>query len=145
VGGSFDRATGGGRHLSFEPRLAEARWLADTLGAGLHAMMDVSDGLGIDAHRMAAASNLSIELEGATLPLNVPAHSADGLLEAVSAGEDYELLFAAPASVQLPAACPVSGTRITRIGRCNPGPPSCTLVLLDGTRTDISTRGWLHG
>src|SRR5438046_276189 len=49
LGGSLDPATGLGRHFTFEPRLAESRWLCDTLSADLHAMMDISDGLGRDA------------------------------------------------------------------------------------------------
>src|SRR5207245_6236987 len=35
-----------GKHLDFEPRLAEARWLAQHFG--LHAMLDISDGLAGD-------------------------------------------------------------------------------------------------
>jgi thiamine-monophosphate kinase len=146
VGGSFDRATGAGRHLTFEPRLAEARWLGDTLGPGLHAMMDISDGLGIDAGRLGAASNLAIELDGAAIPLaERDVTSTDAILRAVGDGEDYELLFTAPAAAHIPTACPSTGTPISRIGRCKAGPPACTLLLPDGTRTDISARGWQHG
>jgi thiamine-monophosphate kinase len=145
VGGSFDKATGGGRHLSFDPRLPEARWLADTLGPDLHAMMDISDGLGLDAGRMAEASNLSIELDAAAIPL-AGAPGPDALFDAVAAGEDYELLFTTPAASVLPSFCPTTGTPITRIGRCVPadGRPRCTLRLTNGAQVDVSTRGWQH-
>lgn len=144
IGGSFDKATGGGRHLTFEPRLVEARWLADVLGRDLHAMLDISDGLGIDTGRLGAASGLAIELAGESIPLNGPP-GTDAILQALSAGEDYELLFTAPASRAIPSACPLTSTPITRIGRSTPGTSTCTLVLPDGSRTDVSTRGWQHG
>jgi thiamine-monophosphate kinase len=156
IGNSFDRATGGGRHLSFEPRLREAAWLADTLDGNLHAMMDISDGLGIDAGRMAGASNLSIELIAAAIPLTSTAPRPDqsppppasdtyaALFDAIAAGEDYELLFAVPAACPVPATCPQTSTPLTRIGLCHAGPPACTLRLPDGSTTDVSTRGWEH-
>jgi len=87
------------------PRLAEGR----QLGPLVHAMADVSDGLLIDARRMAEASGLaaSIALEA------VPFHAAVGAdraarLAAATAGDDYELLFAGPADF----VPPVPATRI---------------------------------
>ena len=77
-----------GKHLSFEPRLAEARWL--TANIGVHAMIDLSDGLASDLPRLAKASGTGFEIAWASLPI------ADGCTEeeALSDGEDYELLFA---------------------------------------------------
>jgi thiamine-monophosphate kinase len=77
-----------GRHLTFEPRLEEARWL--TRHFQLHAMMDLSDGLGADLPRLARASGCGYRLEEAALPLNEGCTATEGL----SDGEDYELLFA---------------------------------------------------
>jgi thiamine-monophosphate kinase len=54
---------------------------------GATAMMDISDGLLLDAHRMATASNLGIEL--VEIPIVTGATEDDAL----SGGEDYELLF----------------------------------------------------
>ncbi|HYE63737.1 MAG TPA: thiamine-phosphate kinase [Phycisphaerales bacterium] len=147
IGGSFDAATGMGRHLTFEPRVTEAHWLADTLGPQLHAMMDLSDGLGIDAGRLGAASRVQLELDVPRSCLHDRArqHSADRnlVLQSVSDGEDYELLFTADTAVTLPPTCPLTGTPITRIGRCLAGEPACYL-LLDGERLDVSGRGWEH-
>ena len=77
-----------GRHLSFIPRIAEARWL--TANFRLNAMMDLSDGLGADLPRLARASGVGFELDEAALPLNPGCTTK----QALSDGEDYELLFA---------------------------------------------------
>jgi thiamine-monophosphate kinase len=77
-----------GKHLSFEPRLTEARWLTDKFR--VHAMIDVSDGLASDLPRLAKASKTGFEIDRAALP------RSEGCSEdaALADGEDYELLFA---------------------------------------------------
>ncbi len=77
-----------GRHLTFQPRVAEARWLARQVR--LHAMMDLSDGLGADLPRLAAASKCGFRVDESALPL----HAGCTARRAISDGEDYELLFA---------------------------------------------------
>jgi thiamine-monophosphate kinase len=136
LGGSFENLTGMGRHLTFEPRLKQAAVLCDTLGARLHAMMDVSDGLGRDAGRLAAASGVGIALHESRLPV------APGLgwKQAVGDGEDYELLFAASGAVPEQ----VAGTRLTRIGEVVEG-GGAWLTLQDGKRVEVSETGWEHG
>ncbi len=70
------------------PRLAEGRALAPLVTA----MMDVSDGLLLDASRMAEASGVTIALDPARIP--VPADlPEDRFREAISWGDDYQLLF----------------------------------------------------
>lgn len=66
----------------------------------VHAMMDVSDGLLIDAQRMAAASGCELVLMLEAVPLSaallaVRPDVVDTRLAAASAGDDYQLLFAA--------------------------------------------------
>src|SRR2546423_6873707 len=77
-----------GHHLKFVPRLAESRWL--TKNFRVHAMMDLSDGLGADLPRMARASGMEFEVDENTLPVN----RGCTIQQAISDGEDYELLFA---------------------------------------------------
>lgn len=139
LGGSFDPATSLGRHLTFEPRLAEARWLGDMLGPSLRAMMDISDGLGRDAARLAKASGVRIEIDAAALPRH--AGVADWRA-AASDGEDYELLFVAAPDATLPASCPASGTPITRIGTVTAG--SGCFIRADGQLIDTTEMGWDH-
>ena len=76
------------KHLHFTPRIAESRWL--TANFRVHAMMDLSDGLGADLPRLARASKVGFEVDRDALPL-APGATVNG---AISDGEDYELLFA---------------------------------------------------
>ena len=139
LGGSFDRATGLGKHLTFEPRLAEARWLCDTLGPALHAMMDISDGLGLDASRLAEASGVRVRIEAATIPCAAGAEWK----AAASEGEDYELLFAAPGTAAVSPICPGTGTPITRIGVVQEG-GGC-VIAEGGREIDARRMGFEHG
>jgi len=79
-----------GRHLTFEPRLEEGRWLARRFQ--VHAMMDLSDGLGADLPRLARASGCGFRIVEARLPLNEGCTAR----QAISDGEDFELLLALP-------------------------------------------------
>jgi len=76
------------KHLRFAPRIAESRWL--TKNFSIHAMMDLSDGLGADLPRLARASRVGFAIEMEHLPITRGAKIDD----AISEGEDYELLFA---------------------------------------------------
>src|SRR5262245_24734696 len=76
------------KHLKFIPRIVESRWL--TKNFSIHAMMDLSDGLGADLPRLAAASKVGFDIQLENLPLARGATIAN----AISEGEDYELLFA---------------------------------------------------
>ena len=105
------------RHLTFAPRLAESRWLTENFR--IHAMMDLSDGLGADLPRLARASGLSFQIDDAMLPRN----RGCTISEAISDGEDYELLFAISPNESKSLLSrwrkefPL--VRLTRIGRLN--------------------------
>ena len=115
-----------------QTRLTEGQALAPIV----HAMMDVSDGLLIDAARMAEASGLSVTVELAALPLSQEYLTFAGAdleahLAAATAGDDYELLFALPAGEEPPVgAFPVGafskgrGITLTYRGQPVPLPPS---------------------
>lgn len=83
------------------PRLAEGRALAPLVGA----MMDVSDGLLLDATRMARASGVTLAIDSAACPVpqDLPPSRRQ---EALSWGDDYELLFTLPAGTTPP--CPAT-------------------------------------
>jgi thiamine-monophosphate kinase len=112
------------RYRNPRPRLEAGQALAPLVSA----MMDVSDGLLIDALRLAHASECAIGLELAEIPLSAAYRDAkggslDARLAAATAGDDYELLFAAHpdqaiAIARLAEAC---GLSLTRIGSVETG------------------------
>jgi thiamine-monophosphate kinase len=93
-----------GRHLEFEPRVAEGRWLAEHFS--IHAMIDLSDGLAGDLRHILERSGTGAELLRRAIPISRAARRRAGpeqsgktpLLAALSDGEDYELLFAVASS-----------------------------------------------
>jgi thiamine-monophosphate kinase len=120
------------------PLIAEGQTLAPLVTA----MMDVSDGLLIDAQRMAAASGLAIGIDLDRMPLSHDfiAHAGEdrpARISAATAGDDYQLLFAAPEDEDWPV-------EVTRIGRFHAG---AGLMLEDrmGHVPLPEKLGWQHG
>jgi len=99
-----------------QARLAEGISLAPRVTA----MMDVSDGLLLDAWRLARASGVSLALNTAAVPLACPESRRH---EALRWGDDYELLFTLPAATD-------PGVGATCIGEVQAGPAGT--LRLDG-------------
>ena len=103
------------------------------LAPDAHAMMDISDGLLLDAKRMAEASSCVIAIDLDQLPLSnaFVAERGDDVasrLFAATGGDDYALLAAVgadvdPASLSLP-----KGTKVSRIGMLSEGEPRISLT-----------------
>lgn len=99
------------------------------------AMMDVSDGLLLDAARMAEASGVTIAIDSASVPIAAPL--SERAQEAMRWGDDYQLLFTLPAD----CPCPVDATRIGSVMARREAP-----LLLDGAAPhDADTLGFRHG
>lgn len=118
------------------PRLAEGALLASVANA----MMDLSDGLLIDASRMAQASGVAIIIDH--IPLSIALEKVRGAsvavqLAAARAGDDYELLFALP-----PGAVPP--VRAIPVGHVAEG--SGLTLKIDGAVIPLpDSLGWEHG
>jgi thiamine-monophosphate kinase len=108
------------------PRLVEGQ----ALGPIVNAMMDVSDGLLIDAQRMATASNLSLKIMVDDVPV------LGDRMQALTAGDDYELLFAVAPGLALPVPA-------TRIGTFAIG-SGLRLRDANGPVPLPHSLGWLH-
>ena len=117
-----------GHHLTFTPRIAEAQKLLQILGKSLHSMIDISDGLGIDASHL-ANETLQLVINTELLPLRKGAT----IVNAISDGEDYELLFTSESKPPSDLA--------TVIGKVQIGEPK----VITTTDEDISSFGWNHG
>jgi thiamine-monophosphate kinase len=137
LGGSLDS----GRHLDFQPRIGESIMLHAILSSRLHSMIDLSDGLGVDAARMLEGSNgLQVRIDAGALPC----HDGVDWRAAVSDGEDYELLcMVSPGDVPTSIVeCP-----LTVIGEivARPSPEMPPVVVFsDGAEHDVSSSGWEH-
>ena len=87
------------KHLEFEPRLEEARWLAEQVS--LHALVDLSDGLAGDLRHILNASQAGAEILKSAVPVSRAAKLAargnpsakPPFVAALTDGEDFELLF----------------------------------------------------
>ncbi len=123
------------RQLDPAPRLEAGAALA---GAA-HAAMDISDGLALDLHRLAAASGVGALLEETRVPL---AGKGAGALEAaLFGGEDYELLIAGPPQ-QVRAAAGRAELSLTRVGRVTGADEGVRIESAEGATEPLPRRGW---
>jgi thiamine-monophosphate kinase len=103
------------------------------LAPHVSAMMDVSDGLLLDARRMAEVSGVTFSIDSTAIPIATPEHRR---AEALRWGDDYQLVFTAPPGIRLPV-------RACRIGWVL---SSCVSpLLLDGEpQSEACNLGFLH-
>ncbi|MDE0943217.1 MAG: thiamine-phosphate kinase [Alphaproteobacteria bacterium] len=113
-GAAADRQAAIERYRAPEPRLA----LGTALRGVASACIDVSDGLVADLGHLAEQSGARMAVELAQVPLTPLADLIGGSVAAITAGDDYELLFTAPADAeeQVRAAGRKADTAITCIG-----------------------------
>jgi thiamine-monophosphate kinase len=147
LGGSLQ-----GKHLEFEPRLAEAQWLARHFH--IHAMIDLSDGLAGDLRHILNRSGVGAELLERAIPISRAARlqartKSSGkppLLAALTDGEDFELLFTVPGKQAVPLLDAwkkqFPALRLSCIGRIAAG-PGVTVRGKTGSRP-LEAHGYVH-
>jgi thiamine-monophosphate kinase len=148
VEGEADRDRLADRYRRPQPRLALGQGLRERglASAGL----DVSDGLVADLAHLCAASGVAAEVAAAAVPLSGAAQrQVEGdrsLMEtALTGGDDYELVFAAPdgAAGELADLARALDLPLTRIGRLVEG-AGVRVLDADGTELAVARPGWTH-
>lgn len=132
-----------GRHLSFEPRLREARFLVKNFH--VTSMIDLSDGLGVDLNRLVASSRVGAFIVEDMIP------KSQGVTQTSSAlfdGEDFELLFtlsggdaARLSRMERLARAPF---KFFAIGRVTDAFCGVRMLRRDGVTEKIGIRGFQH-
>ncbi len=147
LGGSILR-----KQFFFEPRVPEALFLNEHFD--IHAAMDISDGLALDLHRLAAESGVGATLDSASIPVSRDAFELSrqtgrtSLDHALSDGEDFELLLTtSPQEAQKILECqPLQksfGVTLYDIG-CLTAEPGLRIIDADGVLQTLEPRGFLH-
>lgn len=129
------------RHLTFEPRLAESRFLMKRFRPT--SMMDISDGLASDARRLAKASGVDVLLVEGCIP---KASSVKSVFRALSDGEDFELLFTLPPreAARLTLVRPRGLASFTPVGKVLRGNGGVRLLRAHGAAVPLRETGFDH-
>ncbi len=123
-----------GRHMTFIPRIKEARTLAQS--SPITAMIDISDGLSRDLARICQQSSVGAIINASAIPIHPDAverskkSGRDSLEHALHDGEDHELLFTSPTH-------PPIGIHIGQITA-----DRSLLLAKDGRNQPLSVKGW---
>ena len=141
-----------GKHLEFEPRLAEAQWLAEHFP--IHAMIDISDGFAGDLRHLMHTASLGAEILSRAIPISRAAKSQahaessakPPLLAALTDGEDFELLFTLPSKEAVPLLDAwkkqFPKLKLTCIGKMT-AEPGLKIRDKDGVR-QLTLKGYTH-
>ena len=141
-----------GKHVDFEPRVAEGQWLAQQFD--IHAMIDLSDGLASDLRHILRSSNVGAELLSEAIPISRAAKlqakeesaAKPPLLAALSDGEDFELLFTVASRDAVPLLDAwkrqFPKLRLSCIGKITAG-SALKLRDKEGSR-ELTLRGFVH-
>jgi thiamine-monophosphate kinase len=128
------------------PRCETGLWLAQC--GMVHCMMDLSDGLSVDLPRMCAASGIGAEIYSTALPVfgESKLWGCNPIELALHGGEDFELLFAVPASKSFlfEKTYPPRFPKAAKIGKLTRDPGSVWMIEPDKKRRRLSERGYDH-
>ena len=116
------------------------------MGSGVHAAIDISDGLLDDLGKLCRASGVAAIVRAEDVPVDATLRSTfpDEWLDLVmSGGEDYELLFTAPERT-MSRVSRLMQTPVTVIGQIEEGPTRVTVIDEAGASMAAEESGWDH-
>jgi len=148
VTGSLGDSLRSGKHLEFTPRLEEARTIRQICGDGVHACIDITDGLSRDLHHLCNESDTGADVYAEKIPSAVISRNnmQDALCieHALSDGEDFELLLSVdPVAAKQLLNVWSSPVTLTQIGVVQPRDRGCNLVLGNNV-TPMPDKGYEH-
>lgn len=138
LGGSYKSK----RHLTFTPRLKEARYLVNNFK--ITSMIDISDGLSTDLNHIAKESGVGACVYEELIPVS---KDAKGVNAALNEGEDFELLFTMPLreARRLARKDPeLNGVMISQIGEILDKKIGVKIITPDGKVKDLKPKGFSH-
>lgn len=135
-------------HQRPQPRVVVGQWLANH---GATAALDISDGLAADLWHICEASKTGAVIDAAALPIIeqtsivAQAFGRDPIDLALFGGEDYELLFTAPAELVESLQRDIRNTAAIAVHRIGTIQTECAYqILRHGVVRDLPKRGWDH-
>lgn len=144
LGGSFC-----GKHLTFKPRVEEARFLVRHFDVG--AMIDLSDGLAGDLRHILKQSRVGARLNLAAIPVSRHVHATrfeEKIKRALCDGEDYELLAMLPKKEAQKAVAAFERQKgfppLTMVGEIIPASRGLRCVAADGKEKELKLYGYRH-
>jgi thiamine-monophosphate kinase len=139
-----------GRHLQFTPRLEEARCIRELCPVGVHACIDITDGLSRDLKHICEESACGAAIFQERVPISAEARASsantdEAFQRALSDGEDFELLLA----VELSSAKELlrswnHATPLTLIGEVLSAERGSLIVLENGQTRSMPDIGYEH-
>ena len=128
-----------GKQYDFVPRVKEAHILVENLK--INSMIDISDGLSLDLYHITDASNVGAVIYDDCIPISKEANSSK---EALSGGEDFELLFTTSEEVTEEALSSKLGIPVRKIGEIVPKREGVRIVKEKSKKTELKREGYKH-
>ncbi len=128
-----------GKQYDFIPRVREARTLVGSFK--IHSMIDISDGLSLDLYHITDSSKVGAIIYDDCVPVS---QNTDSKKEALSAGEDFELLFTAPSDITEEALSKKLGMPVKKIGEIVSKAEGVKIGKEKGRKAELKKRGFKH-